>query len=102
MSSSSRIHPLIRDFTGKLAETRPSFRVAPNRVGILHQPTEFLDTLIVSETIIPARLLALMNPIIVQDMINRAEERIFISSLYIGAKETRLVRRIVFSHYLEL
>ncbi|KAF5341669.1 hypothetical protein D9611_001998 [Ephemerocybe angulata] len=71
ISTASRVHPLIRDFTGKLAQSKPSYRAPPNRIRILHEPTQFLDTLIA--------------------MINRANDRIFISSLYIGSEETRLM-----------
>jgi len=48
ISTTSRVHPLIRDFTSKLAETRPTYRVSPEKISVLHEPKDFLDTLLVS------------------------------------------------------
>jgi hypothetical protein len=50
LSSLSHVDPIIRDFTGKMAETRPTIRVSPDRIRVLQQPIQFLDTLIVSIT----------------------------------------------------
>ncbi|KAH6913466.1 CDP-diacylglycerol-glycerol-3-phosphate 3-phosphatidyltransferase [Coprinopsis sp. MPI-PUGE-AT-0042] len=70
-ASTSSIHPVIREFAGELRGTQPTFRVEPQSIRILGKPSAFLATLLA--------------------MIDRAEKRVFISSLYIGSKEAKLI-----------
>ncbi|KAF9473903.1 phospholipase D/nuclease [Pholiota conissans] len=69
--STSQFDPSIRDFTSALISKQPAFQVQPSTVHILRNPAQFYDTLL--------------------EMINKAERRIFISSLYIGSEETELI-----------
>ncbi|KAJ4470230.1 hypothetical protein J3R30DRAFT_3539901 [Lentinula aciculospora] len=63
--------PILHDFTAELGQHQPSFSVPASRIRILSQPSEFYSMLL--------------------DMINSAEKRIFLSSLYIGASENELI-----------
>ncbi|KAF8183446.1 hypothetical protein BJ912DRAFT_1120344 [Pholiota molesta] len=69
--STAYIDPSIREFTSTLVSKQPAFQVQPSSVRILTDPVQFYDTLL--------------------EMINKAERRIFISSLYIGSEETELI-----------
>ena len=59
-------------FTSELDRISPAFHIHGSQVQILQTPSEFYDTL--------------------KDKIRRAESRIFLSTLYIGAGEAELVR----------
>ncbi|KAF8972239.1 hypothetical protein BDZ97DRAFT_1901356 [Flammula alnicola] len=69
--STTYIDPSIREFTSALASKQPVFQLPPSSVRILTEPSQFYATLL--------------------DMINKAERRIFFSSLYIGSEEKELV-----------
>ncbi|PPQ63931.1 hypothetical protein CVT24_009106 [Panaeolus cyanescens] len=62
---------VVRDFTEQVVAKQPLFSVAPTSIQILFQPSEFYKSLL--------------------EMINHAEQRIFISSLYIGGEEAELI-----------
>ncbi|KAJ7592660.1 hypothetical protein C8J56DRAFT_822576 [Mycena floridula] len=64
----------LSEFTANVKQSQPCFSIAANNVRILNQPTEFYTLLL--------------------DMIQRAERRIFISSLYIGSKEAELIESL--------
>ncbi|PPQ92572.1 hypothetical protein CVT25_007264 [Psilocybe cyanescens] len=61
----------IRDFTLELANRQPVFPIPASSIRILTEPSQFYMTLL--------------------DMINQAERRIFLSSLYIGSEEGELI-----------
>ncbi|KAF8895978.1 CDP-diacylglycerol-glycerol-3-phosphate 3-phosphatidyltransferase [Infundibulicybe gibba] len=65
------LDPSIRGFTSQLAKRQPCIPIAPDRIKILSTPSHFLTLLI--------------------DMIQRAQHRIYISSLYIGSEESTLI-----------
>ncbi|CAA7269527.1 unnamed protein product [Cyclocybe aegerita] len=67
----STFDPTIRDFTKALTKQQPTFQVPPGSIRILTEPPEFYKMLL--------------------DMINQAEQRIFLSSLYVGAEEQELI-----------
>ncbi|KAG6826348.1 hypothetical protein H0H92_000231 [Tricholoma furcatifolium] len=69
--STLAIDPSVRNVASGLSQTQPSFAVAPHRIRVLKEPAEFYTLLL--------------------DMIRRAEQRIFISSLYIGSAESELI-----------
>ncbi|KIJ98127.1 hypothetical protein K443DRAFT_220581 [Laccaria amethystina LaAM-08-1] len=72
--STNRLDPLIRHFAADLALKQPTFRVPSHCIRILSEPAQFYDLLL--------------------DMIQRAQHRIFISSLYIGSTESELLSSI--------
>ncbi|TFK69949.1 CDP-diacylglycerol-glycerol-3-phosphate 3-phosphatidyltransferase [Pluteus cervinus] len=88
--SSHSFHPIVREFTEKLAKKQPAFAVSAERISVLSEPSEFYSLLL--------------------SMIERAQKRIFISSLYIGSEESALVdalRKALYTHpqlkvYLQL
>ncbi|KAF7327274.1 CDP-diacylglycerol--glycerol-3-phosphate 3-phosphatidyltransferase [Mycena kentingensis (nom. inval.)] len=65
----STLHPKLDGFTRKLKT--PKFSVLPDDIEILSEPSQFYSQL--------------------RDMIERAQTRIFISSLYLGPTESELV-----------
>ncbi|KAI0306678.1 hypothetical protein B0F90DRAFT_1814530 [Multifurca ochricompacta] len=67
-------YPTIQNFASSLALTQPHFSLSSDKIHILSNPTQFYTQLI--------------------DLIQGAEKRIFISSLYIGSTETRLIETI--------
>ncbi|KAL0946472.1 hypothetical protein HGRIS_012689 [Hohenbuehelia grisea] len=69
-----RFSPLIRDFVGTLRKQQPCFAVSPERIQILTEPAQFYTKLL--------------------SMIETAERRIFISSLYIGSEELELIEAL--------
>ncbi|KAL1664199.1 hypothetical protein GGF50DRAFT_55304 [Schizophyllum commune] len=69
--STTTLHPSINGFTTQLCEKQPVFAVPPNQIQVLSQPKDFYALLL--------------------DMIQRAERRVFLSSLYIGSEEKELV-----------
>ncbi|KAF4614039.1 hypothetical protein D9613_007441 [Agrocybe pediades] len=72
--STTQLDPSIREFTAELAKTQPVFQIPPSSIRVLREPAQFYDLLL--------------------DMINSAERRIFLSSLYIGADEAELVHAL--------
>lgn len=88
--SKAQIDPSLREFAAALREKQPTLTVPPNNIKILSQPTQFYALLLVRTIHRLAHLLLDQNTI--QDMIQRAQRRIFISSLYIGSKESQFVR----------
>ncbi|KAI3619076.1 cdp-diacylglycerol-glycerol-3-phosphate 3-phosphatidyltransferase [Moniliophthora roreri] len=73
-SVTPQLHPTIRQLASELGQKQPAFAVSPNDVHVLKQPSEFYSRLL--------------------EMIQRAERRIFLSSLYIGSSEGELVSKI--------
>ncbi|KAF5326651.1 hypothetical protein D9619_004742 [Psilocybe cf. subviscida] len=73
--STTHLHPSVRDFTASLAEKQPVLQIDPTNIRILNQPSQFYANLL--------------------DMINAAERRIFLSTLYIGAEETELIDTLI-------
>ncbi|KAL1740514.1 hypothetical protein HDZ31DRAFT_47366, partial [Schizophyllum fasciatum] len=69
--STTTLHPSISGFATRLCERQPVFAVPPNRIKILSQPKDFYALLL--------------------NMIQQAERRVFLSSLYIGSEEKELV-----------
>ncbi|KJA16189.1 hypothetical protein HYPSUDRAFT_148068 [Hypholoma sublateritium FD-334 SS-4] len=69
--STAHVDSSIREFVSTLASRQPVFQLCSSSVRILTEPSQF-----------HARLL---------EMINKAEHRIFISSLYIGSDESELI-----------
>ncbi|KAJ3828828.1 CDP-diacylglycerol-glycerol-3-phosphate 3-phosphatidyltransferase [Lentinula raphanica] len=61
----------LNDLTAELAQHQPKYSISADGIRILSQPSEFYS--------------ALLN------MIRSAEERIFLSSLYIGSSESELI-----------
>ncbi|KIL58518.1 hypothetical protein M378DRAFT_86436 [Amanita muscaria Koide BX008] len=68
------IDPSLRDFTHALAKRQPRFLVSPRNIQFLTEPKQFYALLL--------------------DMIKRAQDRIFLSSLYIGSGELELISTI--------
>ncbi|KAF8921004.1 hypothetical protein CPB85DRAFT_1211042 [Mucidula mucida] len=68
---SAKASSLLSGLPAKLAQSQPMFQVPANDLRILAEPKEFYASLL--------------------DMIQQAQERIFLSSLYIGSGETELV-----------
>ncbi|KAK7460367.1 CDP-diacylglycerol--glycerol-3-phosphate 3-phosphatidyltransferase [Stygiomarasmius scandens] len=66
-----RYDSVIRDFTSELSKRQPSFSVPASGIRVLSHPKEFYSLLL--------------------DMIRNAEDRVFLSSLYIGSGESELV-----------
>ncbi|KAI0256582.1 hypothetical protein BJV78DRAFT_1117023 [Lactifluus subvellereus] len=66
--------PTIQNFASSLAQTQPYFSLSSEKIHILSNPADFYAKLI--------------------DLIRGAEKRIFISSLYVGSTETRLIETI--------
>ncbi|KAH8822846.1 CDP-diacylglycerol-glycerol-3-phosphate 3-phosphatidyltransferase [Flagelloscypha sp. PMI_526] len=60
----------LRSLVSTLSHSRPVFKIKPSNISILSQPIQFHDRLL--------------------DMIKRAKQRIFLSSLYIGPEEHEL------------
>ncbi|THV01000.1 hypothetical protein K435DRAFT_776198 [Dendrothele bispora CBS 962.96] len=69
--SQARYDPTIHNFTSELSKRQPSFSVPANGISVLSHPDDFYTLLL--------------------DMIKNAENRIFLSSLYIGSNESELV-----------
>ncbi|KIY51771.1 hypothetical protein FISHEDRAFT_18639, partial [Fistulina hepatica ATCC 64428] len=67
-------HPHIRDLVGYLRLKQPGFAVRPENIDILYRPSQFYTRLL--------------------EMIRTAENKIFISSLYIGSEETELLESL--------
>ncbi|KNZ72109.1 CDP-diacylglycerol--glycerol-3-phosphate 3-phosphatidyltransferase, mitochondrial [Termitomyces sp. J132] len=72
--STFAIDASVRKVASGLAQTQPAFTVSANMITVLREPTDFYGLLL--------------------DMIRRAEQRIFISSLYIGSAESELIEAI--------
>ncbi|KAG1890819.1 hypothetical protein F4604DRAFT_1702475 [Suillus subluteus] len=73
-SITRKFDPTIREFVSRLAQKQPSFGVASKDVHVLSQPSEFYKNLL--------------------NIIRRARQRIFLSSLYIGFSETELINAL--------
>uniref|UniRef100_A0A0W0F6X7 CDP-diacylglycerol--glycerol-3-phosphate 3-phosphatidyltransferase n=1 Tax=Moniliophthora roreri TaxID=221103 RepID=A0A0W0F6X7_MONRR len=73
-SVTRQLHPAVRQLASELGQKQPAFAVSPNDVHVLKQPSEFYSRLL--------------------EMIQRAERRIFLSSLYIGSSEGELVENL--------
>jgi CDP-diacylglycerol--glycerol-3-phosphate 3-phosphatidyltransferase len=87
--STSHLDPSIRDFARSIVQTQPCVAMSADDVHILSEPTEFHRLLLVSVSVI--WFFSVIFKFIGQDMIHRAQRRIFISSLYIGSEENELV-----------
>ncbi|KAI4527319.1 hypothetical protein K525DRAFT_187069 [Schizophyllum commune Loenen D] len=69
--STTTLHPSISGFATRLCEKQPVFAVPPSKIQVLSQPKDFYALLL--------------------NMIQHAERRVFLSSLYIGSDEKELV-----------
>ncbi|KAK0204999.1 hypothetical protein DFS33DRAFT_1259234 [Desarmillaria ectypa] len=69
--STSTFDVAIHNFGAELRQRQPTFSIPANRIQILSRPSEFYALIL--------------------DMIQRAQNRIFLSSLYIGSGETELI-----------
>ncbi|KAG6840927.1 hypothetical protein C0991_003185 [Blastosporella zonata] len=72
--STFTIDSSVRQVALGLGQTQPAFEVSASRIRVLKEPAEFYALLL--------------------NMIRRAEQRIFISSLYIGSAESELIEAI--------
>ncbi|GAW01695.1 cdp-diacylglycerol-glycerol-3-phosphate 3-phosphatidyltransferase [Lentinula edodes] len=70
-----KFQPILHDIAAELKQHQPKFSIPADGIRILSQPSEFYSTLL--------------------DMIRRAEERIFLSSLYIGSSENELIATLM-------
>ncbi|KAI0093750.1 hypothetical protein BDY19DRAFT_982650 [Irpex rosettiformis] len=70
----SHLDPSIQGFVESCSQRQPCFSVPASNIQIMQQPREFYKCLL--------------------DMISRAENNIFLSSLYIGSKEGELVESL--------
>ncbi|KAF9533965.1 hypothetical protein CPB83DRAFT_844850 [Crepidotus variabilis] len=73
-ASSSSLESSVSELATVLASTRPTFFIPAASVQVLSEPSEFYNALLI--------------------MIRKAEKRIFLSSLYIGAEETELMEAL--------
>lgn len=71
-SSGSSSAAVLAPFIGELDRIAPSFQINGSQIRVLKTPSEFYETL--------------------KDKIRHAEDRIFLSTLYIGKSEKELVR----------
>lgn len=88
--STARLDPAIRNFAAALGKKQPCFSISPQNVCVLSAPNQFYQRLLVSDCyicLVTEACFAYES----QDMVRRARRRIFISSLYIGYADKRLV-----------
>jgi CDP-diacylglycerol--glycerol-3-phosphate 3-phosphatidyltransferase len=89
--STVHLDPAIRGFAAALLKKQPCFSMHPKDVHVLSEPQQFHQRLLVSHCRICLAADIFCSQTALQDMVHRARRRIFISSLYIGHADKRLV-----------